>query len=111
MITFQNYVYTVFHKGTMCPLGTYQNFKKAYERVEDCICGATIVDCTDDNFDDKIKLEIYRNGLYVGEYFIVRCLLNIHSEEPLISTEMICDIQKDNKKRNQPKYRLSSEVM
>ena len=112
MITFQNYVYTVIHTATMCGLGVYQNFKRAYERIEELETGITIVDCNDDKENRRFVFMVYKNGRFVGEYLIIRSLLSIEAEDILVHCDMITKTEKEYKeKMMKPNYRLRSEVM
>ena len=112
MITFHNYVFTVIHTATMCGLGVHQNFKKAYERIEELEVGATIVDCNDDREERRFRFEVYKNGRFVGEYLIIRSLLSVDEEDFLVPYDLIAKTEKEYKaKTMNSNYKLRTEVM
>ena len=111
MITFQNCVFTVISTSTMCGLGVYQNFKKAYERIEELEAGTTIVDCNDDKEDKRFRFEVYRNGRFVGEYLIIRSLLSVDSTDFLVPYDLIAKTKKEYKRMMKSNYRLATEVL
>lgn len=121
MNIFQNHVYTVVHQNTNCTLGTYPNFKEAYERIEEYANGATIYDI-DDGFEcSRVNFEIIKwnplswGGGYfsVAKYTIYENLLTIFPEDIVVSTEMFGALEKamkEEKKKNS-KYKLKAEPM
>lgn len=112
MITFQNYVYTIISKDVGTTLGTYQNFKRAYERLEQIAKGRPIIDCTTDEDAYTLRFEIYDSKYKcVNKYIIVRDLLSIHDDESLVPVAMVRDIEEANKEKYKSNYKLRTEVM
>ena len=88
---FQNYVYTIVKKDTNICLGTYPNFKKAYERIEEFAKGNVIVDCGG-QFDNEVHFQVIKTNkghVYGTEYVVYRNLLTIYNSDQLITTKMI----------------------
>lgn len=122
MNIFQNHVYTVIHQGTNCTLGTYPNFKEAYERIESYVDGATLYDldnyefeCSRVNFETVKWCPLPWGGGYfkIDKFTIHESLLTICPDDLVVSTEMFDYLKKVMKeeKRKNTKYRLGTEVM
>lgn len=118
---FQNHVYTVIHQNTNCTLGTYPSFKKAYERIESYVGGATLYDL-DDGFEcSRVNFEAiewcslsFGGGYFnVNKFTIHENLLTIFPDDIVVSTEMFDALKKEMKenKRKNTNYRLRTEAM
>ena len=120
MSTFQNHVYTVISETTSCILGTFPNFKKAYERIEELADGATIYDLGYSFNLSKASFEIVVVKKAYGRYYfttnrytIYESLLTIFSNDITISPDMFAELEnvmKENRRKN-AKYKLKTEVM
>ena len=122
MNIFQNHVYTVIHQGINCILGTYPNFKEAYERIEEYVGGATLYDldagefkCSRVNFETRKWCPFSFGGGYfqIDKFTIHESLLTIFPDDIVVSTEMFSALEKAMKeeKRKNTKYRLGTEAM
>ena len=113
MIIFQKYMYMVLSENNL-PLGVYQNFKRAYERLEEIAEKGMITDCTtlEEKDPTVVKFEItrcYKNkygySFCTNKYTIVRDLLSLYDDDEYISAQKIRNIINNNK-REYPSYMI-----
>ena len=123
MITWQNCVYILHevrteHDGVDFICGVYQNFEQAYRHLEDITNGRPIIDCGDNILASVFETIDIKKGILddysviTQRYAITRDLLSVHSNERLVTPEMIRTLKAENKERNRnSKYRLKAEVL
>ena len=123
MITWQNCVYVLHDVGSERDgvdfiRGVHQNFEQAYRHLEEITNGRTIIDCGDNIFASVFETIDVKRGVFTEynivthRYAITRELFSVHSEEQLITPEMIRNLEEENKKRSRnSQYRLKAEVI
>ena len=110
---FQNYVYTLVCEDTGMSFGSYPNFKKAYEAIEEREEGKIIVDCGCD-YTTRVCFNVINPKLLytVKSYSIYINLLTIYNEKELVTYGMVKELEEANKTRaKNSNYRLKGEVL
>ena len=103
MKMYQHYIY-ILSEGARHD-SAYPNFKLAYERLEDIANGKQIVTVGDNDFEvisvqrDARHPEYYGH-VSVNRYSITRKLVTINNANDLVTTEMVDNIIKSNKRVN-----------
>ena len=117
-MVFHSYVYTLVSDDVGCTLGTYPNFKQAYERLEEITNGKVIYDCCDkSNINLKFEaIEVVGTSfgriVRVNKYSIYRNLLHVENDNELVSFSMADKLEKEfERKTKNAKYKLNAEVV
>lgn len=117
-MTHYHYAYILYEKSGY-HWGIYQNFKKAYERLEELAKGNPIVDCGDDFINTSAVfnvIKITRHGksiqIKTDEYHILQVCLTIDDNDIVVTAKMLNKLHDENKERSRnSKYRLNAEAI